>query len=193
MCTVHYSYTIRLLPSDSEEFSSQSSSTSHSSQSAVPPELFTRLRPLDLPGARPEAADSEFLIVRRQELVQLLRQAGAVYKDCMMEYKLVINNTGIDNEMELELSPERPQRRKGSQSEKAAPDTRSTSPDKKSSKTPDRTSPTKTTCPSSPEKSSRRGSVEKLSASMKDHSSPSTEGKQLPPSKGEPMSKVRPE
>ncbi|KAK3893227.1 hypothetical protein Pcinc_002913 [Petrolisthes cinctipes] len=91
------------------------------------------------------------------------------------------------------VSPERPQRRKGSQSEKAAPDTRSTSPDKKSSKTPDRTSPRKTTCPSSPEKSSRRGSVEKLSASMKDHSSPSTEGKQLPPSKGEPMSKVRPE
>ncbi|KAK3893247.1 hypothetical protein Pcinc_002933 [Petrolisthes cinctipes] len=47
-----------------EEFSSQSSSTSHSSQFAVPSELFTRLRPLDLPGARPEAADSEFLIVR---------------------------------------------------------------------------------------------------------------------------------
>ncbi|KAK3884773.1 hypothetical protein Pcinc_010959 [Petrolisthes cinctipes] len=90
------------------------------------------------------------------------------------------------------VSPERPQRRKGSQSEKAAPDTRSTSPDKKSSKTPDRTSPTKTTRPSSPEKSSRRGSVEKLSASMKDHSSPSTEGKQRPPSKGEPMSKYRP-
>ncbi|KAK3884777.1 hypothetical protein Pcinc_010963 [Petrolisthes cinctipes] len=61
--------------SDSEEFSSQSSSTSHYSQSAVPSEL--------------EAADSEFLIVRRQELVQLLRQAGAVCKDCMMEYKLV--------------------------------------------------------------------------------------------------------
>ncbi|KAK3893228.1 hypothetical protein Pcinc_002914 [Petrolisthes cinctipes] len=87
---------------DIEEFSSQSSSTSHSSQSAVPSELFTRLRPLDLPGARPEAADSEFLIVRRQELVQLLRQDGAVCKDCMMEYKLVVNNTGIDNEMELE-------------------------------------------------------------------------------------------
>ncbi|KAK3893236.1 hypothetical protein Pcinc_002922 [Petrolisthes cinctipes] len=66
------------------------------------PSSFTRLRPLDLPGARPEAADSEFLIVRRQELVQLLRQAGAVCKDCMMEYKLVVNNTGIDNEMELE-------------------------------------------------------------------------------------------
>ncbi|KAK3872161.1 hypothetical protein Pcinc_022743 [Petrolisthes cinctipes] len=90
------------------------------------------------------------------------------------------------------VSPERPQRRKGSQSEKAAPDTRSTSPDK-TSKTPDRTSPTKTSRPSSPEKSSRRGSVEKLSASMKDHSSPSKEGKQLPPSNGEPMSDARPD
>ncbi|KAK3880058.1 hypothetical protein Pcinc_015445 [Petrolisthes cinctipes] len=72
------------------------------SSSTVLLQLFTRLRPLDLPGARPEAADSEFLIVRRQELVQLLRQAGAVCKDCMMEYKLVVNNTAIDNEMELE-------------------------------------------------------------------------------------------
>ncbi|KAK3884791.1 hypothetical protein Pcinc_010977 [Petrolisthes cinctipes] len=81
--------------------------------------------------------------------------------------------------------PERPQKRKGSQSEKAAPDTRSTSPDKKSPKTPDRTSYTKTTRPSSPGKSSRRGSVENLSASMKDHS--------LPPSKGEPMGDVRPD
>ncbi|KAK3881440.1 hypothetical protein Pcinc_014096 [Petrolisthes cinctipes] len=69
---------------------------------------------------------------------------------------------------EPSVSPERPQGRKGSQSEKAAPDTRSTSPT-------DRTSPTKTSHPSSPEKSSRRGSVEKLSASLKDHSSPSKE------------------
>ncbi|KAK3892765.1 hypothetical protein Pcinc_003353 [Petrolisthes cinctipes] len=95
--------------------------------------------------------------------------------------------------MRQQVSPERPQRRKGSQSEKAAPDTRSTSPDKKSSKTPDRTSPTTTSNLYSPEKSSRRGSVEKLSASMKDHSSPSKEGKQLPPSKEEPIRDARPD
>ncbi|KAK3853851.1 hypothetical protein Pcinc_039629 [Petrolisthes cinctipes] len=67
----------------SDSAQSQSSSQSQSStgrpttpqpstsQSTVSPNLFMRVRPLHLPDGRPNAVDSELLLIRRQELGQL--------------------------------------------------------------------------------------------------------------------------
>lgn len=58
---------------------------------------FTRVRPLHLLDGRPNAVDNELLLIRRHELDQLLENAGATYKTCLMEYQLVVKYTGIDS------------------------------------------------------------------------------------------------
>ncbi|KAK4324166.1 hypothetical protein Pmani_005169 [Petrolisthes manimaculis] len=65
---------------------------------------FTRVRPLHLPDGRPNAVDSELLLIHRQELGQLLETAGAICKTCLTEYQLMVKNTGIDSQVKLESS-----------------------------------------------------------------------------------------
>lgn len=62
------------------------------------------MRPISLPDGRPNAVDSELLLIRRQQLGQLLENAGAIWKTNLMEYQLVVKNTGIDGQVKLECS-----------------------------------------------------------------------------------------
>lgn len=61
---------------------------------------FNRVRPLPLHGARPVGVDDELLFLHRQQIEQLLSRL--VCKDCMMECKMVVHNTGVDCRVDLE-------------------------------------------------------------------------------------------